>query len=101
LQIQEGACERACTDDLYAAQEAYRLVAEQDLPFRDAYKAVAAQIQAGTFQPDRSEPAEAHVGSPYRLQLDVTAHALRESEAWIQARRQQLETATERLFHWE
>lgn len=101
LQIQEAACERACKDDLYAAQEAYRLVAEQGLPFRDAYKAVAAQIQAGTFQPVRSEPAEAHVGSPHRLRLDATAISLGEAEAWIQARRAQLETATERLFNWE
>lgn len=101
LQIQETACERACTDDLYAAQEAYRLVAEQGLPFRDAYKAVAAQIQAGTFAPDRSKPDTSHAGSPYRLELEGTTTSLSGAEAWIQARRQQLETATERLFHWE
>lgn len=101
LQIQEEVCGNACTDDLYAAQEAYRLVAQQGIAFRDAYKAVAAQIQKGTFQPDRSEPTEAHAGSPYRLQLRETASALSEAEAWIQARRDQLATATERLFHWE
>ena len=101
LEVRREACGNACTDDLYAAQEAYRMVAEQGLPFRDAYKAVAAQIQAGTFRPDRSEPAESHLGSPHRLGLPVTASALNEAEHWVRARREQLETATERLFHWE
>ena len=41
LEIREAACQLACTDDLYAAQEAYRLVAEQGIPFRDAYQTVA------------------------------------------------------------
>ncbi len=100
LQIQETACQQACTDDLYAAQEAYRLVAEQGLPFRDAYKAVAAQIQAGTFRPDRSAPAKAHIGSTSALGLAETGAALRGSEAWIQTRREQLSEATERLFDW-
>lgn len=101
VQIREEACRTACTDDLYAAQEAYRLVAEQGLPFRDAYKAVAAQIQEGTFQPDRSEPAQAHVGSPHRLELDAITVALTKAEAWIQARREQLSSTTERLFDWK
>jgi argininosuccinate lyase len=100
LQIREATSGRACTDDLYAAQEAYRLVTEQGIPFRDAYRAVAAQIQKGTFQPDRSLPANTHLGAANRLQLPETIAALAESEAWIQARREQLQTATEQLFNW-
>ncbi len=101
LEIREVACQRACTDDLYAAQEAYRLVAEQGIPFRDAYKAVAAQIQAGTFKPDRSAPAKTHLGSANRLGLTETSAALSNAETWIQTHREQLQTATERLFNWE
>jgi len=100
LQLREEAARAACTDDLYAAQEAYRLVAEQGIPFRDAYKAVAAQIQAGTFRPDRSPSAKAHLGSTGALGLAETSAALNESEAWIQAHRGQLSIATERLFGW-
>ena len=76
-------------------------MAEQGLPFRDAYKAVAAQIQDGTFKPDRSSPATSQVGSPYRLDLGGTTTALGESEAWLQVRREQLQQATERLFEWK
>jgi argininosuccinate lyase len=100
LQIMEQACQDACTDELYAAQEAYRLVAAQGLPFRDAYQAVAAQIQEGTFRPDRSVPSNTHLGSPHRLELNATSAALAGSEAWIQAHRERLETATEQLFDW-
>lgn len=100
LQIREEISGSACTDDLYAAQEAYRLVAEQGLPFRDAYKAVAAQILAGTFRPDRSSPETSHMGSPYRLELPATTVVLDEAEAWIRNRRSQLLNATERLFDW-
>ncbi len=100
LQIREENCQNACTDDLYAAQEAYRLVAEQGLPFRDAYKAVAAQIQAGTFKPDRSILAKTHLGSPNCLGLAETSAALTDCEAWIQARREQLQKASQLLFDW-
>ena len=101
LQIRREGSEAACTDDLFAAQEAYRLVAVQGIPFRDAYKAVAAQIQAGTFKPDRSVPPNPHLGAPGRLELQAAAGTLAGAEAWIQARRDQLQEASERLFHWE
>ena len=101
LEIREVACQLACTDDLYAAQEAYRLVAEQGIPFRDAYKAVAGQIQSGTFQPDRTTPSNTHLGSANRLGLTETSAALGEVETWLRTRREQLRTATERLFLWE
>jgi argininosuccinate lyase len=101
IHIQEEACRNACTDDLYAAQEAYRLVAEQGLPFRDAYKSIAAQIQEGRFKPDRSAPAKAHIGSMSAMGLEDTAAALCECEAWIQGRRDHLANATEKLFDWK
>jgi argininosuccinate lyase len=100
LQIREQACQNACTDDLYAAQEAYRLVAEQGQAFRDAYKAVAIQIQNGTFKPDRSAPAKTHLGSTNRLALEETSAALSDADAWIQAHREMLQNATQRLFDW-
>jgi argininosuccinate lyase len=100
LQISEQACQSACTDDLYAAQEAYRLVAEQGQAFRDAYKAVAIQIQDGTFKPDRCAPAKTHLGSVNRLALEETSAALSDADAWIQAHREMLQNATQRLFDW-
>lgn len=101
LQLRREASAKACTDELYAAQEAYRLVSGQGIPFRDAYKIVAAQIQDGTFHPDRSEPPSPHLGAPGRLALQAAADTLSEGEAWILARRERLQAATEHLFHWE
>ncbi|HET8900497.1 MAG TPA: lyase family protein, partial [Holophagaceae bacterium] len=46
------AARAACTDELYAANEAFRLAGE-GAPFRHAYRAVAAQLTEGSFAPDR------------------------------------------------
>ena len=40
LKINPKACEKACTDDLYATEKVYELV-KKGMPFRDAYKKVA------------------------------------------------------------
>ena len=100
LQIMEGACRDASSDDLFAAQEAYRLVKEQGLPFRDAYKLVGAQIQDGTFKPERSSPEHAHTGAPGNLGLDQTTAELAKSQAWILETRTRQADVVDRLFEW-
>ena len=50
--------ETILNDDRYApifsVEEVNRLVAEEGLPFRDAYKKVGLEIEAGNFKPDKS-----------------------------------------------
>lgn len=43
LEVNRAACERACTDEIYATERAYELV-RQGMPFRDAYRQVAAEL---------------------------------------------------------
>jgi argininosuccinate lyase len=55
-------------DYLYSVEEVNKLVL-QGVPFRDAYKRVGTQIEAGTFNPDRNIE-HAHEGSIGNLCLD-------------------------------
>ena len=43
LEVNRDACEVACTDELYATERVHLLV-KQGLPFRDAYRQVAAEL---------------------------------------------------------
>jgi argininosuccinate lyase len=43
LGVNHEACERACTDELYATERVHLLV-KQGIPFRDAYRQVAAEL---------------------------------------------------------
>jgi argininosuccinate lyase len=92
LEIQDTTCAAACTQELYAAQEACRLAA-LGLPFRDAYLAVARRIQDGSFTPPAA-PAAAE------LDLAGTALALAHSSRWLEQRRADLDHCTEALFAW-
>jgi len=100
LRIQAQACAAACSDDLYAAQEAYRLVDVEGIPFRDAYKRVASQIQDGTFHPDRSVPTHSHTGAPGNLGLDQTTTEIAQAEAWILTTQRNLGETMDQLFAW-
>ena len=43
LEVNREACERACTDELYATERVHELV-KQGVPFRDAYRRVASEL---------------------------------------------------------
>ena len=45
LTVDRDACARGCTDELRATERAYELVGE-GVPFRDAYRRVAAELLA-------------------------------------------------------
>lgn len=76
----------ACSDDLYAAQQAFEL-ARQGLSFREAYQVVGQQIQSGDFAPNREAPMAIHVGSSNDLGLDQTQAELDGQRAWIRKKR--------------
>ncbi|MCA1798755.1 MAG: argininosuccinate lyase [Xanthomonadaceae bacterium] len=78
LEFDRARAAAACTDELYAAHDACRRAGE-GLPFRDAYREVAAEIADGSFAPNRSALAAPHTGGLDNLQLAATAQALREA----------------------
>lgn len=86
LQVNAEKAATACTDELYAAHQAYTLVA-QGLSFREAYRAVAKRIKEGGFVPDREALSAFHVGSAADLGLDQTRTELEKEQAWLQERR--------------
>ncbi|MEX0900966.1 MAG: argininosuccinate lyase [Gammaproteobacteria bacterium] len=86
LRVDGARTHAADTDELYAAHEACRRVAHGDA-FRDAYRAVAAELSAGTFRPDRAALASDHVGGLDNLQLAGTATDLRAAHAAFSAPR--------------
>ncbi len=86
LQVRADQAAEACSDDLYAAHQAYTLVA-QGLSFREAYRAVAERIQEGDFIPDREALTASHLGSALDLGLDHLRAELHRERAWIQDRR--------------
>lgn len=94
VEINESACAAACSDELYAAQQACRLAAE-GMPFRDAYAAVAKQLADGTFA------ATAAPNPDVAPDVSRLATELAVGEAWISDRRAFLAAATERLFDWK
>lgn len=88
LQVKAEAAAAASSDELYAAHQAYVLV-QQGLPFREAYRKVAQQIQEGTFAPDRAALTATHLGGAGNLALDALDADLARARAWIEARQKQ------------
>jgi len=86
LQVNREATAAATTDELYAAHQAYVLV-QEGLPFREAYRKVAQQIQDGTFAPDRTALTATHVGGAGNLGLEDLAAELASARKWIQTKR--------------
>ena len=87
LKVDAGRARDACSDELYAAHEANRL-AQQGVPFRDAYQRVAQQLQDGTFKPDRTALKSNHVGGLGNLGLETMAAENTQAQRWITATRE-------------
>jgi argininosuccinate lyase len=61
LHINAEHAKAACTDELYATQAAYQLV-KSGTPFRDAYRQIAGQIGAGSFDASEARASAMHDG---------------------------------------
>ncbi len=98
LRINAERARAACGDDLYAAHEACSL-AQSGTPFRDAYKEVARQIQAGSFKPDRAALSATHLGGAGHPGFDLMAGELKAAEQWLAGTRAHLEGCEENVWH--
>ncbi len=85
LTVNAEATAAASTDELYAAHQAYVYV-QEGLPFREAYRKVAQQIQDGTFAPDRGALTATHLGGAGNLGLDELAAELATARTWIEGK---------------
>ena len=96
LNVRADRADAAMSSDLYAADRASELAAG-GMPFRDAYRQVAAELAAGDFQADRGA-TDAHVGARGRLALDQSAAELDLSADWIARHQQALSDLPAQLF---
>jgi argininosuccinate lyase len=85
LQVKAEAAAAASSDELYAAHQAYVLV-QGGMPFREAYRKVAQQIQEGTFAPDRTALTATHLGGAGNLALGALEADLTAARGWIEAK---------------
>lgn len=97
LKVDAEATAAASTDELYAAHQAYVYV-QEGLPFREAYRKVAQQLQDGTFAPDREALTATHLGGAGNLALDDLAVELVSARSWIEGKRQIHAMAEEALW---
>jgi argininosuccinate lyase len=97
LQINAARCSAAMSDELYAAHQAYVLVAAGQT-FRDAYRQVGEAVMAGHFVPDRSALSATHTGGLGALGLDVAAAELDTLDVWIGTRQRLLDGVDARVF---
>ena len=88
IEVRAAHAAAACSDELYAAHEAYRLVAG-GMSFRDAYRAVGDSIANACFAPDRAALVGAHLGGLGQLDLAGSAEDLAEASGWVRQRSQQ------------
>jgi argininosuccinate lyase len=96
LEVDAAKAAAACSDDMYGAHQAYVLV-QQGLPFRDAYRQVAKQLESGEFKPDRDALTATHLGGAGNLGLEHIEAELSAAEHWLAATRERL-TAAERYI---
>ncbi|MDE2345332.1 MAG: argininosuccinate lyase, partial [Gammaproteobacteria bacterium] len=98
LQVDEKRARAACGDDLYAAQEATRL-AQEGMPFRDAYQQVARQLLDGSFKPDRSASLCTHLGGVGNLGLERIAADCAALKHWIGETRKRLQACESQVWN--
>ena len=92
LEVDAARAAAACTDDIYGAHQAYVLV-EQGVPFRDAYKQVAKELEDGSFKADRAALTATHLGGAGNLGLEHIEAEVTTAELWLVATRDKLAAA--------
>jgi argininosuccinate lyase len=89
----------ALTPDLYATDEAYRLVREQGMTFRDAYVLVGSNLdKVGTLDHDACVRGRTHAGSTGNLGLPALRSEAEAAGARFRDRRLALEACWNRLL---
>jgi len=97
LEINAARCDAAMTDDLYAAHQAYVLVAGGQT-FRDAYRQIGEAVMAGNFVPDRAALSATHTGGLGALGLAQAEQELAVVAHWNATKRQALDAVDSRVF---
>jgi argininosuccinate lyase len=98
IKVNKKRCIDAFTPELFAADEALRL-AEEGMPFRDAYRQVASDLELLAAQdPVANIRAKTHMGAPGNLGLDLARTRIRQARKALRAETRRLGRVQERLL---
>jgi argininosuccinate lyase len=83
IQVNEKACMESFTKELFATDKVLSLVKE-GIPFRDAYKQVALELEAVTFcDPKADILSKTHQGATGNLGLELSVQKIQEYRQWL------------------
>ena len=98
LKVDAKRCVDAFSPDVFAADEALRLVTEEGVPFRDAYKRVGLNLdKLKDVDPVANIHAKKHLGAPGNLALDRIEKLLTDRESAVASEVARIEKVKERL----
>ncbi len=81
----------ACAPQLFATDHAYALVRDQEMPFRDAYRQIAAQLDTlAPMDPYEQLRQRQHIGAPGNLGLAESRAEVAAARAALDAQRAKL-----------
>ena len=98
LKVNKKRCIDAFSPELFAADEALKL-AQQGMPFRDAYRQVASRLEELTCQdPVANIRTKTHLGAPGNLRLDLARSRIREARKALRAETRRLQRVKKKLL---
>ena len=99
LNVNKESCEKSCTKELYATDEAIALV-KSGIPFREAYQKVAKNIAGIKIPPiEKNLKAKKHIGATGNLGLDALKRQIDSEKKSIEAEKKEFESAIKKLIH--
>ena len=91
LEPQEEQMRAACSPQLFATDHAYALVRDQEVPFRDAYRQIAAQLDTlAPMDPYEQLRQRQHIGAPGNLGLAESRAEVATARTALDAQRAKL-----------
>jgi argininosuccinate lyase len=98
LEVNRDALSKAFTPELFAADRALRLVTEEGLPFRDAYRKVATELgELKAEDPRQNILSKKHLGAPGNLGLEKAKAKVESERQRVREEQKRLQQVWERL----
>lgn len=98
IRMNKEKCVKACTPEVYATDYALDLV-KQGMPFRDAYRKVAAGVdELEQIDPEKNLKEKKHTGSTGNLKLDDIKKNIRKEKTWVHNEQKKWNTTVKNLL---
>ncbi len=99
LEPREEQMRAACSPQLFATDHAYALVRDEEMPFRDAYRLIASQLDSlAPMDPHEQLANRRHIGAAGNLGLDETRAQIAAERTAVAAQREQIAAVRQRLL---